>query len=236
MFAKETQSKFGCFSNIVVWVSSSRWRKASKCKHHIENLLCSIKVHRRRRETMVRQSRSDIAQLLPDGRFSEAVPKAKQFYEDERRISAYDHVEYLCTSILENFSPILCQIDVNLLPEEIKEAMAGLIFSATRIGELTELRHIRSLFFERFGREFDKDCVDLRPGNIVNSEIIKILDTRMSQEEITPEILTGISQNVTSSAESSEDSTSSDNHGNKVMKENSKFMHPNLGEANGRDR
>ncbi|VVA97732.1 unnamed protein product [Arabis nemorensis] len=236
MFAKKTQPKFGCFSNVfVVLVRSSRWRKASKCKHHIQNLLCSIKIHRRRRETMVRQSRSDIAELLLDDRFSDALPKAKQFYEDERRLSAYDQVEYLCTSILENFSPFIHQGDVNLLPEETKEAMAGLIFAASRIGELKELQHIRSLFFERFGCAFDKDSVDLRPGNLVSSEIIEILDTRMPQEEITPEMIIEISQNyqanVTTSAESSEDLTS-----NKVMKESSKFLHPNLGESQGRDR
>lgn len=137
--------------------------------------------------------------------------------------------------------------------------MAGLIFAASRIGELKELQHVRSLFVERFGLEFDKDSVDLRPGNLVSSEIIKILDTKMPQEEISPEIVTGISQNYqtnnTSSVDSSQDSASSDNNlgiadsdsvkieklktvvrRKKVMKENSKFLHSNIGESQGRDR
>ncbi|KFK21998.1 hypothetical protein AALP_AAs70920U000100 [Arabis alpina] len=197
------------FTNVVVSVRSSRWRK--ECKHHLQNQLCSIRVHRKRRMSMIRQSRSDIAQLLRDGRLSETLPKAKQSYEDDRRIRAYDYVEYLCKSILENLSPLTRQSDVNLLPGETKEAMAGLIFAASRMGELKELPHIRSLFFERFGREFDKECVDLRRGNVVSSVIIKILNARISQEaKITPEIVIGIvgkdQTNVITSTESSEDS------------------------------
>ncbi|ESQ48416.1 hypothetical protein EUTSA_v10021964mg [Eutrema salsugineum] len=204
---------------------------------------------------MVNQSRSDISQLLPYGRFPEALPKAKHFYEDAKRLSAYDQVEYFCTSILQNFSPLNYQSDVLLLPEETKKAMAGLIFSASRIGELKELQNIRSLFVQRFGVQFDKDCVDLRPGNLVSSEIVQILDTTMPQDAISPEILMGISQtNITASVELSEIFASNDNLGiadsnavkiekpktvvgrEKLMKENSKFQHSNLGESRGRDR
>lgn len=72
--------------------------------------------------------------------------------------------------------------------------MAGLIFAASRIGELKELQIIRSLFVQRFGQKFDKDSVDLRPGNLVSSEIVKILDTNMPQDAISPEIIMGISE------------------------------------------
>ncbi|CAN8269301.1 unnamed protein product [Cochlearia groenlandica] len=195
MIAKKTEPKFGCYRNVFsFWFRSPKWRKAPQCKHHMQNLLCSININRRRRECLVRQSRSDIAQLLPIGRFSETLPKAKLLYEDERRLSAYDQVEYFCTSIMEDFSLLKLQKDVQLLPQETKEAMAGLIFSASRIGELKELQYIRSLFVERFGRVFDKECVDLRQGNLVSSEIIKILDTRMPQEATSQENIMRISK------------------------------------------
>ncbi|KAG7577370.1 Vacuolar protein sorting-associated protein Ist1 [Arabidopsis thaliana x Arabidopsis arenosa] len=206
---------------------------------------------------MVRQSRSDIAQLLSNGRFSEALPKAKQFYEDERRLSAYDQVELFCRSILQNISSLKHESDVNLLLEETKEAMAGMIFAASRIGELEDLQHIRSLFVQRFGLQFDKDCVNLRQGNVVGSEIVKILDTSVRKDEIT-HIVMELSQkyqtNIATSADSiSKDSASSDDLGisdpdvmkvekmkrvrrKEVVNENSKFMHPNLGEFQGRDR
>ncbi|CAD5323167.1 unnamed protein product [Arabidopsis thaliana] len=260
MFAKKPESKYGCFLNIfgVLRSRSSRWRKASKCKLHIQNLLCSVKLHRNRRECIVRQSRSDIAQLLSYGRYSEALPKAKQFYEDERRLSAYDQVELFCTTILQNISSLKYENNVDLLPEETKKAMAGIIFAASRIGELEDLQHIRSFFVQRFGLKFDKECVDLRQGNVVGFEIVKILNTNMRGDEITHivrELSHKYKTNITTSTDSiSEDLASSDDLGiadsdamkvekmkralrrKKVMKENSKFLHPNLRESQGRDR
>ncbi|KAF8083591.1 hypothetical protein N665_0765s0031 [Sinapis alba] len=252
IFAKKTEPKFGCYCNVfAVWSRSSRWRKASKCKLHIQNLLCSLKVQRIRRECMVRQSRSDIAQLVPHGRFREALPKAKQFYEDERRLLAYDQVKYLCTTILQSFSPLIHQSDVHLLPDETKEAMAGLIFAASRIGELKELQIVRSMLVQRFGKKFDKDCVDLRPGNLVSSEIVKILDMNMPRDAISPEIIMAISQKyktdfITSVDSVTEDSASLHNLGiadsdtlarrKKVTKQNPKCLHTDRGESQGRDR
>ncbi|CAN8232695.1 unnamed protein product [Cochlearia groenlandica] len=208
MSVQDTNSKFRCYPNVfIVLFSSSRWRKASKCKRHVQNLLCSIKIHRRRRESMLRHAKSDIAQLLPDCLFSEAIPKAKQFYEDERRLSAYDQVEYLCTSLLENLNHLEYQSDVLFLPEETQAMMAGLIFAASRIGELKELRHIRSLFVERYGLVFDKECVDLGLGHLVSPKIIEILENKMPRDVIDIEI----------------------------VKEKSKFLYSNLVESQGRD-
>ncbi|CAN6991321.1 hypothetical protein BRARA_A03133 [Brassica rapa] len=218
--AKNKEPKPGCFRNVfAVWFRSSRCRQASKCKLHIQSLQCSVKIHRRRRDCMVKQSRSDVAKLLDSDRLQEARRKTRQIYEDEKMLSAYDQVDYFCTSILQNFSPLDRQSDVHLLPEETKEAMAGLIFAASRIGELKELQIIRSLFVQRFGLGFDKDCVDLRPGHLVSSEIVKILETKYSKDAFTPENLFGIFQNyqtnsTTTNVDSiTEDSASRNDHG-----------------------
>ncbi|XP_019092227.1 PREDICTED: uncharacterized protein LOC104748208 [Camelina sativa] len=178
---------------------------------------------------MVRQSRSDIAQLLSNGRFSEALPKAKQFYEDERRLLAYDQVDNLCASIMQkqNISILNRQSDVHLLPDIVKEAVAGMIFAASRIGELHELQYIRSLFFVRFGNEFDKDCVDLRRGNVVGSEIVKILDTKLPQEEIR-DIVMELSGNELGIGDSEAEKMKS------IVRR--KLLRSNVGEIEGRDR
>ncbi|CAN8268247.1 unnamed protein product [Cochlearia groenlandica] len=128
---------------------------------------------------MLRQSKSDIALLISDGRLSQAHSKAKQSYEDERRLLAYDQVEFLCESLLQNLNHLKHQSDVLFLPEETQTTMAGLIFAASRIGELKELQYIRSLFVERYGLVFDKECVDLHPGHLVSQKMIEILDKTM---------------------------------------------------------
>ncbi|EOA31927.1 hypothetical protein CARUB_v10015166mg [Capsella rubella] len=183
---------------------------------------------------MLRQSRSDITQLLPNGRLSETIPKAKQFYEDERRLLAYDQVEYFCTSILKDISVLHHQSDVHLLPDVTKEAMAGLIFAASRIGELNELQYIRCMFVERFGLQFDKECVGLRRGNVVGSEIVKILDTKLPQDEIT-NIVMELSRKHQTNITTSADSVSEDPDAEKMERMKSvvrrMLLQSNLGES-----
>ncbi|KAG2300992.1 hypothetical protein Bca52824_037464 [Brassica carinata] len=149
---------------------------------------------------MVRQAQSDINQLLLSNLVQETVPKVKQIYEDKIRLAAYSQVEYFGAFILQNFSDLKLQSDVHLLPKDTKEAIAGLIFAASRIGELMELKLIRSLFFERFGLQFDRDCIDLRPGTSL----------KMPQGAISPE--TVVETNIAASVEPvTEDSVSINN-------------------------
>ncbi|ESQ44709.1 hypothetical protein EUTSA_v10003332mg, partial [Eutrema salsugineum] len=167
---------------------------------------------------IIRHTQSDIDELLLSSRFQETIHKVKHIFEDKTRLAAYAQVDYFCSFILQNFSQLKRQSDVHLLPEETKVAMAGLIFAASRIGELKELQYIRSLFFERFGPEFDKDSAYLRPGNFVTTEIIQIFSTMMPQDAISPKIGMETSQkyqpNITTTVESiTEDSDSSNNLG-----------------------
>ncbi|KAF3544180.1 hypothetical protein DY000_02005106 [Brassica cretica] len=111
--------------------------------------------------------------------------------------------------------------------------------------ELNELKFIRSLFFERFGLQFDRHSVDLRPGNLVSSEIIKLFVKKMPQDAMSPETI--VETNIAASVESvTEDSVSTDNLGfrdsdavkieifktwigrKNIMKDSSKFLHLNL--------
>ncbi|CAN8259229.1 unnamed protein product [Cochlearia groenlandica] len=176
MSTEDSKPMFGCYRNpLSVWFSASRWRKASKCELYVNDLICSIKIHRRRRMAMLRQCKSDIALHFSDGCLSQAFSNAQQSFEDERRLLAYDRVEYLCVLLLENLKHLKHQSDVLSLPEETQTTMAGLIFAASRMGEFKELQYIRSLFAERFGLVFDKECVDLRPGHLVSQKIIETM-------------------------------------------------------------
>ncbi|CAF1705980.1 BnaC03g44120D [Brassica napus] len=172
---------------------------------------------------MVRQAQFDINQLLLSNRVQETISKRKHICEDKTRLAAYAQKK------VKKQSPDL------YLPHQ---------------GELNELKFIRSLFFERFGLQFDRDSVDLRPGNLVSSEIIKIFVKKMPQGAMSP-----VETNIAASVESvTEDSVSTDNLGfrdsdavkieifktwigrKNIMKESSKFLHLNLVDSQGRDR
>lgn len=60
---------------------------------------------------------------------------------------------------------------------DVGEAVASLVYAASRCGDLPELQLVRSLFKERFGYEFEILNVELRPGNLVSFELIENLCT-----------------------------------------------------------
>ena len=53
-------------------------------------------------------------------------------------------------------------------PEELKEAIAGLLFAASRCGDFPELHEIKSVLTSRFGKEFTARAVELRNNCGVN--------------------------------------------------------------------
>ncbi|CAN6691128.1 unnamed protein product [Malus baccata var. baccata] len=61
------------------------------------------------------------------------------------------------------------------LPAAVGDAVASLIFAASRYGELPELILLGGLFKEQCGRELDIISVELRPGNRVNSQLMEKL-------------------------------------------------------------
>lgn len=57
------------------------------------------------------------------------------------------------------------------MPIDVRQALANLIFAASRCGELPELNLLRHYFRARYGCEFETTNVELRHDNIVTSQI-----------------------------------------------------------------
>ncbi|GKV15902.1 hypothetical protein SLEP1_g26638 [Rubroshorea leprosula] len=153
----------------------SRWKRAVKCKKLIKQLQNHVSIQRNRKESMVRQSRADVAQLLQNGQLQKALYRVVQLYKDQQLLCAYDKIEHFCVHIMTNISHVNKQSSWQLLPIDVGEALSSLIFAASRCGELPALHLIRSLFKERFGSEFEGVNVQLRPGNLVNSQMKQYL-------------------------------------------------------------
>ncbi|XP_040989057.1 uncharacterized protein LOC121236692 [Juglans microcarpa x Juglans regia] len=61
--------------------------------------------------------------------------------------------------------------DVHSLAIDVRQALANLIFAASRYGELPVLHSLRCFFGERYGREFEIANVELHRENMVSSQI-----------------------------------------------------------------
>ncbi|KAK6229481.1 hypothetical protein SCA6_018432, partial [Theobroma cacao] len=141
----------------------------------IKSLIKQVQGHittlRNRRESIIRQSRADIAQFLQDGLLQRALERVIQLYKDQCLLCAYDQIEQFCKCVISNISHITKQSSWHTLPIDATEAVSSLVFAASRCGELPELHLLRSLLKERYGCQFELANVELRPGNLVNFQI-----------------------------------------------------------------
>ncbi|KAJ6396918.1 hypothetical protein OIU77_021868 [Salix suchowensis] len=141
-------------------------------KKLIKLLHCRLNLLKRKRFSIVRQLREDIAQLLKIGQNEAAFARAEQVLKDQSLLDAYDLVDRYCEFIYLHFPYIRRHKD---RPKDINEAVSTLIFAAAWFGDLPELRVIRKLFGKRYGQKFVKDVAALQSGNLVDHEIMEKL-------------------------------------------------------------
>ncbi|KAH0654069.1 hypothetical protein KY289_031747 [Solanum tuberosum] len=150
-------SSFGEF------IKGSRWRHHSKCKKVIKQLKARLVIQRRRRNSIIKQLREDISQLLQIGHHHLTLARVEQLYRDECRLSAYNQLDNFCDCISMNLRDISTN---SKLSDDVQEALSSMIFAASRCGELPELHSLRNLFKQHFGQAFDRLNVELLPGGI----------------------------------------------------------------------
>ncbi|THG02999.1 hypothetical protein TEA_023584 [Camellia sinensis var. sinensis] len=152
----------------------------------------------RRRESIIRQSRADIAQLPMYGHHDNAFARAEQLYNDQCVLSAYGQIDNFFDFLHSN----LCNISrQSKLSDEANEVVSSLVFAASRCGELPELRQRRTLFKQRFDDEFERNNVELQLGNSVNSQMKHNLGEKSVPDDMKLQLTCNIAREYTLSLE-----------------------------------
>ncbi|KAK1421136.1 hypothetical protein QVD17_23254 [Tagetes erecta] len=157
------------------------WRKASRCKKLMKKVRCRLNLLKNKRCCIVRQLRSDVAQLIKHGLYQTAFDRVDQIYKDESIIVVYDLLARFCEFLSLQLSYIRRSKDC---PNDINEAVSSLIFASARCGELPELLRIRKLFSERYGQHFEARALSLLPGNLVSFQIRENLSIKKVPNEV----------------------------------------------------
>ncbi|KAM1187857.1 hypothetical protein ACFX2J_023735 [Malus domestica] len=168
------------------------WRKASKCKRLIKEVQCRLKLLKTKRQTIVRQLRQDVAELIKHGHEDKAFNRVEQIIKDESVEALYELLDNFCEFILIHFPYIRRRKDC---PNDINEAVSSLIYASARCGDLPELRRIRKLFGERYGQKFKMSALELLPGNLVNREVIEKLSEKSATDDMKHILVSEIARN-----------------------------------------
>ncbi|CAK7327585.1 unnamed protein product [Dovyalis caffra] len=179
-------------NTVLAWTKSSRWRRDTKCKRLTEQLQVHLAAQKLRRESMIRQSRANIAQLLQNGRPQQAMTRVQLLYKDQCLMAAYDQINQLCECIITNMPHVRQQCTWQCLPIDVSQAISNLIFAASRCGDLPELQMLRNLFKIRYGIKFETTNVELLPGNLVDSRMKENLSVNSVPENVKLSLINGI--------------------------------------------
>ncbi|KAJ4908460.1 Regulator of Vps4 activity in the MVB pathway protein [Raphanus sativus] len=148
------------------------WRKASKCKRVLKQLQRRLNLLKNKKHVISSHLRHDIVQLLRIGERNRALRRAHDLFLDESLVSLYHSLLQFSDVILQNLSYIRRHREVS---DGVYEAVSTLIFASARCGDLPELRKLRALFGERYGKPFVSTALHLLPGNRVNPQIVENL-------------------------------------------------------------
>ncbi|KAM5585933.1 hypothetical protein ABKV19_005044 [Rosa sericea] len=165
--------------------------RAETRKSIVERLQCHLISQKNRRQAIIRQERTDIGQLLQIGQLEQARARIEKLYKGQCLLDAYDQIDSFCNCITTNIADIYKHKHSTLqdLPSDVGEAIASLIYAASRCGELPELHRIRCLFKEKYGSEFDITSVKLRHGNLVNPQLKEKLGITRIPDEVKQELI-----------------------------------------------
>ncbi|KAL4361770.1 hypothetical protein GQ457_04G011490 [Hibiscus cannabinus] len=149
--------------------------KPSKFKSVISVAISRLSVFKNQREARCNHARSDVVQLLQLGHHDRALLRVEQVVKEQNMLDVFGILEGYCNLLIERVH--LIEQERNC-PDELKEAMSGLIFASSRCGDFPELQEIRAIFVSRYGKEFAARAIELRNNCGVNTTIIQKLSTR----------------------------------------------------------
>ncbi|XP_028768204.1 uncharacterized protein LOC114725806 [Neltuma alba] len=149
--------------------------KATKFTPLVNLAIARLAVLKNQRQTRSKQALSDVLQLLQLGHHERALLRVEHVIKEQDMIDVYDKVEGYCSLLIERVHLIEQEREC---PEELKEAVAGLLYGASRCGEFPELQEIRAALTCRFGKEFTARAVELRNNCGVHPQMVQKLSTR----------------------------------------------------------
>ncbi|KAJ8478617.1 hypothetical protein OPV22_022344 [Ensete ventricosum] len=155
-------------------------RQMPMLKSMLSLTVSRLAVLRNRRQARCDQAREDVAQLLQLGHVDSALLRVEHVIKEQNMLDVFAMVEHYCHLLAER----AVLLDHKECPEELREAIASLIFAASRCGELPELHEVRAIFSSKYGKEFVGAALELRNDCCVNPKVIQKLSTAQPSLEI----------------------------------------------------
>ncbi|XVF43027.1 hypothetical protein PTKIN_Ptkin02bG0007500 [Pterospermum kingtungense] len=160
--------------------------KRSKFKSLVSLAISRLSILKNQRQVRCSQARSDVVKLLELGHHDRALLRVEQVIKEQNMLDVFIMVEGYCNLVIERVHLIEQE---KVCPDELREAISGLLFASSRCGDFPELQEIRTVLMSRYGKEFAARAIELRNNCGVNAKIIQKLSTKQPDLQIRRNVL-----------------------------------------------
>ncbi|KAJ8755974.1 hypothetical protein K2173_024519 [Erythroxylum novogranatense] len=159
----------------------SKHKFYTKCKSSMKTMKCRMEVLKKKKNTVAKYLKNDMADLIRNGFDYNAYCRAEGLMVELKIIEAYDLIEKFCGCISNHLSAMNNQREC---PEECKEAVQSLIYATARVPEFPELKNLRTLFNDRYGTS----------EKLVNKEFMEKLNPKSATKDMKFQLMHDIAQ------------------------------------------
>ncbi|XP_020207356.1 uncharacterized protein LOC109792360 [Cajanus cajan] len=121
----------------------------TKCKSRLKLIKTRLEMIRKKRNAVQKFLKQDIVDLLCNDLHYNAYGRAEGLLVEQNMSSCYEFIAKFTNCVLGYIGDLCKQRDI---PDECKQAIQSLIYAAARFSDLPELRELRKLFTEKFGK------------------------------------------------------------------------------------
>ncbi|KAH8514432.1 hypothetical protein H0E87_007311 [Populus deltoides] len=154
----------------------------TKCNTSVKITKTRLEALKKKKNSVIKYLKNDMSDLIRTDHAYKAFCRAEGLLAEQNMIIYYNFIEQLCDCISGNLSLMNKQKEC---PEECKEAVQSLIYAAARFSEFPELRHLRSVFINRYGPPLEA---------LVNKEFVDMLKPKSITEEMKLQLMHDIAQ------------------------------------------
>ncbi|XP_050384513.1 uncharacterized protein LOC126801098 [Argentina anserina] len=154
----------------------------TKCKTDIKSIKVRLEAIKKKRNSVLKYLKNDVADLLKNGLDINAYGRAEGVLVEHNMSVCYQLTESFLDCILSNLSQMQNQSEC---PEECKEAVSSVIYAAARFSDLPELRDLRNMFTEKYG-----DSIQA----FVNKELVNKFKSKPPTKEMKVQLMHDIAK------------------------------------------
>jgi vacuolar protein sorting-associated protein IST1 len=129
----------------------------AKIKPYLKMAIQRLQIAKNKKITLSKHEKREIGQLLGKQKEELARIKTEHIIREDFTIEAYEMIELLCELVHERIR-LISNSDGKTPPEDLREAMATLIWASKRI-TIEELNEVTNQLRKKFGSKFVDEAV-----------------------------------------------------------------------------